>query len=66
MSVEMEIPEPRPVPPVMFIVRSTEGHGTWKLTEREVRQLHQELGKRLAELDGKRQAKWAHGEPPSI
>ena len=50
VKVEMQIPDPVPPPPVEFIIRHTEGQGSWKLTEAEARQLCTELELRLAEL----------------
>jgi hypothetical protein len=54
ISVVCEIPAPLPRPPAIFTVRSTEGHGTWKLTEAEARQLHAGLGEQIAVLDESR------------
>ena len=56
IRVTYEAPPPVPTPPATFIIRSTEGHGTWKLTEAEARQLHSALANRIAELDESRKA----------
>lgn len=56
IRVEYEEPSPLPPPPVTFTIRSTEGHGTWRLTEAEARQLHERLGTQIAALDKSRKA----------
>lgn len=50
IKVEIRIPDPPPPPPATFIIRHTEGQGSWELTEAEARQLCMELELKLAQL----------------
>jgi len=49
-KVEYRILDPVP-PPTEFIIRNTEGQGSWKITEADARQLYERLGEKLKELD---------------
>ena len=47
------IPAPRPVtPPDMVYLKSTEGHGTWKLTRPQAEEIYRVLGKAFGKLSG--------------
>jgi hypothetical protein len=43
ITVEENKPKPPPPPPIYYIIRSTEGHGTWNLSEKEARELFEGL-----------------------
>lgn len=54
IRVSYEVAPPAPPPPVTFVIRSTEGHGTWTLTETEARQLFTGLRDKITALDARR------------
>ena len=64
MRAVLRIPDPVPQPEPQVAVSSTEGHGTWTLSETETRQLYQALGQELETLDRMREAGNPDVAPP--